>query len=96
MLCYQLIADLLREVSCFTDQRHWLWELTLLPGAALAAYSFQCDENIVCRAPFATIFRSMAEIIVNGSKGLPRHCLPIAGGAFGEDILLRASLKDIK
>lgn len=40
------------------------------------------------KAPFAAVWRNIAVVAINGSKDLPKHCLGLAGGAFGFAIVL--------
>ncbi|KAK9796659.1 hypothetical protein WJX73_000687 [Symbiochloris irregularis] len=76
MIVAQLWGTLL---SCFVSPlTFWLFWKSFNLG----------DPNGPYPAPFALIYRNMANLAVNGTGGLPKHCLAIAGGAFIAAILL--------
>ena len=46
------------------------------------------DPNGQYPAPFATVFRSMAVLAVEGSSVLPKHCLQICAGLFAGAVIM--------
>ena len=43
-------------------------------------------------APFSPVFRNIAVVAVQGSKDLPKNCMALFGGMFGEPFKLSATL----
>ena len=42
-------------------------------------------------APFSPVFRNIAVVAVQGSKDLPKNCMALFGGMFGEPFKLSAT-----